>query len=84
MNLPWEDRDRRGCNGARPTKDWRGLKHVLGVDTLRPAGEEPIEKRTEGVWVETEGSAALREDMFHVANAVELAQAIFHSTGEVQ
>lgn len=86
MNIPGEDRDRRGCKGARPTNDGRGLELEFGVDdNLRPEGEEPIEKRTEEgvVWVETEGSAALREDIFHVANAGELAQAIFHGNGEV-
>lgn len=87
MNIPGENRDRRECKGARPTKDWRGLQLGLRVeDNLKPDGEEePTEKRTEGVvWVETEGSAAFREDMFHVANAVELAaQAaiFFHSNG---
>lgn len=72
--VPGEERERRGCKGARPTKEWRSFE----LESLRREEEGPVENWTEeaeqGAWIE--GRADLRDDIFHVADADVLAHAI--------
>lgn len=69
--LPWEERDKSGCRGARPTKDWIIVELDLGLQILRRDGEDPEENLSDEFEIGwTVGRADFKQDMLQVAEAI--------------